>query len=236
MKRKYLNFVDHVLSVDDVAGGFHELQHLPHIAGPLREHLLGQGPLVKGHDAGGAVNLEEQVPTGGDLREVGLEGLKGQAQQLRQARAADALVVAGHHAQVVLHHAVAQLLAEEVCGLVAEVLGARQTTVGLELRLAGKGRGHDLVSGEQAQRLRVQAVQRQGLENSAELRLDAVHHVALVVVKLGGQQEKHAALQRMLLARSERHALGGLLHRRGLHFHSRPGSNSGIVGAGDLEK
>ena len=99
------DLVDHVLLVDEVAGALDEAEELADVRGPGREGLLGAHPGREGHDAGGAVDLREQVPVADERRELLLGLALAEPQQHGESVHADAPVVLGRHPQVVLRRA-----------------------------------------------------------------------------------------------------------------------------------
>lgn len=185
----------HLLLGDEVIDTLEEAEQALHVGGPLVQDIVDVAGLGKRHDAGGAVDARVHRLGAHQLADVLLRLVLRQVEELRQPPHADARVVLGDDAHVVLDHALAQVLPPLVrlalvVGLVRlAVEHVRAAQVGAEL-LRHLGPAHQLVHREELQQLRV--VGDLGVSRVSE---DTVEEIVLFVVVWGEDDEIDDALK-----------------------------------------
>lgn len=160
-------------------------------AAPLVQHLVGSARLGEADHAVRPVDLGVYRLGRDELGDVLLRLLGVEVEQLRQAREPDPRVVAGHHADVVLDDALAQVLPPRVRfrvlgGVFAAAGGGGEDVRGAEVAAVGRGDdgpAHEFGDGELFEEALLL-----GDKGVAAVGVDAVQEVGLLVV-VGGEDD-----------------------------------------------
>mmetsp|Transcript_13252 Transcript_13252/g.41928 ORF Transcript_13252/g.41928 Transcript_13252/m.41928 type:complete len:510 (+) Transcript_13252:201-1730(+) len=167
------DLVQHALLVDPVAALLHEVEQLGDVPRPRVEVLAGVLLAPEHHHARGAVDLGKERLGDDHVAEVLLREVRGEVEELREAGHGAAAVVLGHHEDVVLNHAEAEVLPALLPVRAPEHLRLR-------LDLGGVGRGEggpadDLEGGELLEELLVHGEVRQLLRRGGGVHEAALH-------------------------------------------------------------
>lgn len=182
----------HVFPSNQMAGGFHQIEHLADVTGPVRQNPCSCLGFTKADDPSRTINLEVTIPRRGQFTEMEFQLFKIQANQLTEAAESNAFVIACDNTQIVLNDSLLKCF-DESLGRVS-TSGRACTTettkawMALKLCLLVKGRRNDFFGGEKCERPLINGTKQlevlQGLQT--------MNQVHLMVVILGHQQERDA--------------------------------------------